>query len=227
MRRRMTKVAVTTALFAGGLLVSQVAGAHDIHYYGVADGVKGKLTIGTLDKSVLVTEVLMACTGTPREETLSSVSNPQPIQINASTVHGYTLGDGGTATVNADIEQFQMNLQDGLVIQASGLNSHAQSTCDESTLMVTDQADSTVGSLYINGQGQAITGQPNQVIDMSPFGKVVVNEQKFTTKQRSGQTIGYGVEVTAVHVYVADQNYPINGDVAFAKSKSKVTCTAD
>lgn len=223
---RMTKVAVTTALLAGGLLEPQVVGAHDVHYYGIADGIKGTLTVGTVTKSVLVTEVLMACTGTPREETASSVANPRPILITASNVHGYTLGDDGLATVKADIDRFMLSLDDGLVIQASGLTSHAESSCDQATLDVKDSGGATVGSLSINGQGQAITGEPNQVIDMGPFGKVVVNEQVFVTRQRSGRTIGNGVTITALHVYVADPNYPIHGDLSFAKSKSKVTCSS-
>jgi hypothetical protein len=215
MRNRIR--AAVLALGAAGVCFGPAAQAFDIHYSGSATGIKGVLNAAGVNKTVTVADVAMACTGTPREETVSTVSNPQPLGISARTVHVYSIGTQHTAASNADIETFAMNLADNFRVNASGIQSHAEATCDEATRAITTSGGSDVGSLYINGQGQALTGEENQAFEVPGLGRVVVNEvQRPSAKE---------IIVIGVHVYVADPTYPANGDLVFARSRAKVTCT--
>lgn len=217
MHTRATPVAAAALGALGGLFVAPAASAHDVHYTGSAVGIKGTFEAATITKSVTVTEVLMACSGTPREETLSALSNPLPIGLSANNVHAYTVGVHNVAASNADIESFKMSLADNFRVEATGLQSRAEATCEEATRRVTTDGSSDVGSLTINGQRQALSGSPNQAFEVPGLGKVVVNEQV--------QVSAKELIVTALHVYVADASYPANGDLAFARSRAKITCT--
>ena len=46
------------------------------------------------------------------------------------------------------------------------------------------------------------------------------------TRQSHGKTVPNDVTVNALHVYVADQTYPANGDVVFGRSKAKIACSS-
>src|SRR5882762_8979326 len=103
MRSRSFRAAAL-ALGATGVCFWQVAQAFDIHYSGLADGIKGTLNAAGANKSILIAEVLMACTGSAREETVSSVSNPQPLGVTAQNVHVFTQGINHVAASKADTE---------------------------------------------------------------------------------------------------------------------------
>jgi hypothetical protein len=212
---RIGRTAALAAAMSAGLVVP-IAHSHDIHYSGSATGIKGTVTLASVKKSVTVADVAMACTGTAREETVSAVSNPQPLGLSAQTVHVFSIGRDNVAESTADIEKFDLSLADGFRVQASALTSHAEATCTEATRAVTTSGGSDVGSLFINGEGQAITGEPNQTFEVPGLGKVIVNEvQRPSTKE---------IIVYALRVIVADPDYPANGEVYFARSRAKVTC---
>jgi hypothetical protein len=217
MRSRILRAAAVTVAVAGSTLAWQTAQAFDIHYSGTATGIKGTLNAASANKSILVAEVLMACTGSAREETVSAVSNPQPLGVSAKSVHVFTQGINHVSAANADIEQFNMNLSDGFKVDATAIQSHAEASCDEATRAVKTAGGADVGSLFINGQGQTMTGNPNQTFEVPGLGKVVVNEQQQVSSKE--------LIVTAVHVYVSDPSYPASGDIIFARSRAKVTCT--
>jgi len=219
MRTRVARIAGLPALVAAGLLAwqDQVL-SHEVHFTGRAMGVDGTVTFQTAKKSVRIVDVLMACSGTPREETFSEVNNPQPLGLQARTVHGFTVGRDDVAESAADVEEFHLNLANGLKVDATMVQSSAEARCGDD-LRITTTGDATVGSLFINGQGRAITGEPNQTFEIPGVGKVVVNEQ---IRPSSREII-----VNAIHVQVADPTYPANGDVVFAHSRAKITCSRD
>jgi hypothetical protein len=202
-----------TACLAAVVLPAQ---SHEVHFTGKATGVNAQITFATAKKSLVLADVLMACSGTAREETVSTVSNPQPLGLSARTVRGYTIGRDDVSATNAGIEELHVNLADGFRVDATGLQSHAEARCGED-LRVTAQGGAEVGSLFINGEGRALTGEPNQTFEVPGLGKVVVNEQ---IRPSSREII-----VNALHVYVADPSYPANGDIVLAHSRAKLTCS--
>jgi hypothetical protein len=216
MRNELRRAAIGLAALAG-VTAWQVAEAHDIHYSGSATGIKGVLNASGVNKTLTVADVAMACTGTAREETVSTVSNPQPLGVSAQSVHVFSQGIHGVAASNADVEKLNVNLADGFRVDATAIQSHAEASCNETTRAVTTTGGSDVGSLFINGEGRALTGEENQTFEVPGLGKVVVNEVlRPSTKE---------IIVIGVHVYVADPSYPANGDIVFARSRAKVTCT--
>lgn len=214
MRSRMSRRA-TLAVALAVSVVSQVAHSHDIHYSGNATGIKGQLTFGTLKKTVTVADVAMACTGTAREETVSSVSVPQPVGLTAKTVHVYSIGRDNVAESTADIEQFSLNLANNFRVEAGAISTHAEATCTEATRTVTTDGGSTLGYLTINGERRQLSGD-RQEFAIPGLGKVIVNDVQ---RPSAKEIIVYGVRVI-----VADPSYPVNGEVYFARSRAKVTC---
>lgn len=204
---------VFTACLAAAAVPAQ---SHEVHFTGKATGINAQITFASAKKSLLLADVLMACTGTAREETVSTVSNPQPLGVSARTVRGYAIGRDDVSATNAGIEEAHVNLADGFKVDATALQSNSEARCGDD-LRVTTQGGASVGSLHINGQGQAITGEPNQTFEVPGLGKVVVNEQ---IRPSSRELI-----VNAMHVYVADPSYPANGDIVLAHSRAKITCS--
>jgi hypothetical protein len=208
-------IGVTAAAVIGGLWLP-VAQSHDVHYSGRAIGAFGTINAASVTKSITLADVPMSCSGTAREETVSSVSNPSPIKLTAKTVNGYAIGRDNVSATKAGIEEMHLETGD-LKVDATGLTSHAEARCDEATLKITTSGDADVGSLVINGQGQQITGEPNQVIEVPGIGSIIVNEQLSpSTREKL---------VYALHVKVADPSFPANGDLYFAQSRSKITCS--
>ena len=207
------RAVVFTACLAAVVLPAQ---SHEVHFTGKATGVNAQVTFGTAKKSLVLADVLMACSGTAREETVSSVSNALPLGVSARTVRGYTIGRDDVSATNAGVEEIHVNLADGFKVDATALQSNAEARCG-ADLRVATEGDAEVGSLFINGQGRTLTGEPNQTFEVPGFGKVVVNEQ---IRPSSREII-----VNAMHVYVADPSYPANGDLVFAHSRAKITCS--
>ena len=212
--RPFQSVVLTFSLAAAVALPAQ---SHEVQFTGKATGVNATLTAAGVKKTLVLADVLMACSGTAREETVSTVSNPQPLGVSARTVRGYTIGRDDVAATNAGIEELHMNLADGFRVDATALQSNAESRCDEATLKVATTGASDVGTLSINGQARTLTGEPNQTFEVPGMGKVIVNEQLRPSSRE--------IIVNALHVIVADPSYPANGDLVFAHSRAKVTCS--
>lgn len=193
--------------------------SHEVHFTGRGIGAYGTVNFSGLSKKIVLADVPMACSGTAREEIVSTVSNPQPLGLSAKAVRGYTIGSNDVSATEAGIDELHLNLADGLKIDATGLQSSAQARCDAATFKITKSGGADVGSLSINGQGRAITGEPNQTFEVPGFGQVIVNEQIHPSSRE--------IIVNALHVKVADPDYPANGDLVFAHSRSKITCSRD
>jgi hypothetical protein len=224
MRDSRSTIAAVSVAMAGSLLWLPSAQSHEVHFTGRATGINGVLNVATVKKSLLVTDVLMSCSGTAREETASAISNPEPLLVNARNVHAYTIGRDDVAASNASIEEFHLQFPSSngsgpVTIDATAAQSNAESRCNESTLTITRTGGSSLASLKINGQGQALSGEPNQQIALpGNLGTLIVNERDTTTNSRE-------IVVNALHVKVADPQYPVNGDILFAHSRAKVTCS--
>lgn len=217
MRTRFARFAGMSGAVLAGVLATGAVQSHEVHFTGRAMGINGTVTFASAKKSVRVVDVLMSCSGTAREETFSEVSNPQPLELRARTVHGFTIGRDDVSEASADIEEFHLNLANGLRVDATLVQSEASSTCDPSTFKITKRGSATVGSLFINGEGRPVSGDPNQTFEIPGVGKIVVNEQLHPSSRE--------IIVNAIHVQVADPSYPANGDLVFAHSRAKITCS--
>lgn len=216
MRTRIARFAGLSGAVMAGVLASGAVRSHEVHFTGRAMGIDGTVTFASAKKSVRVVDVLMSCSGTAREETSSQVANPQPLEVTARTVRGFTIGRDDVSEASADIEAFHLNLANGLRVNGTLVQSEASSTCN-SDFTITKRGSATVGSLSINGQGRTITGAPNQTFEIPGVGKIVVNEQLHPSSRE--------IIVNAIHVRVADPSYPANGDLVFAHSRAKITCS--
>lgn len=220
MKTHVSRPATAGLVLAAGaatLAWLPAAQSHEVHFTGRAIGTFGSVTFGTLVKKVVLADVPMACSGTAREEIVSTAGNPQPLGLSAKTVRGYAIGTNDVASTDAGVEELHLNLADGLRIDATGLQSSADARCDAATFKITTAGQADVGSLFINGEGQALSGEPNQAFEVPGVGKVIVNEQ---IRPSSREII-----VNAMRVVVADETYPAHGEVVFAQSRSKITCS--
>jgi hypothetical protein len=217
MRKSRLVIAIVASTLSGSLFWAPAVESHEVHFTGRASGVNGTVTFQEARKTLVLADVLMACSGTAREEIVSTVSNPAPLAITARTVRGYTIGRDDVSASNAGIEELHVNLADGLRIDATALQSSTEARCNESTFQITTTGASDVATLSINGQAQTITGEPNQTIEIPGFGQVIVNEQ---IRPSSRELI-----TNALHVKVADPSYPASGDLVFAHARAKITCS--
>lgn len=221
MQTHVSRPGIAGLVIAGAATLAWLppAQSHEVHFTGRAIGTYGTVTFGTLVKKVVLADTPMACSGTAREEVVSTASNPPPLGLSAKTVRGYAIGTNDVASTDAGVDELHLSLADGLRIDATGLQSSADARCDAATFKITTVGQSDVGSLYINGEGQALSGEPNQVFEVPGVGKVIVNEQ---VRPSSREII-----VNAMRVVVADATYPANGELVFAQSRSKITCSRD
>lgn len=215
--RYLRSAKAMSAIVAAVLLCVPTAHAHEVHASGKAIGAYGTLKFGTLTKSVELANTPMACTGSPREEIVSVASNPQPLGLSAKTVRGYAIGRDDVAATAAGIEELHLNLSNGLTVDATALQSNAEARCDEATFKITTTGGSDVASLVVNGQGRTITGAPNQVIEVPGVAKIIVNEQ---IRPSSREIIA-----NALRIQLLDPDHPVNGELTFAHSRSKITCS--
>ncbi|HUR41863.1 MAG TPA: choice-of-anchor P family protein [Verrucomicrobiae bacterium] len=210
------KLVMLAAAVATPMLLVPAAQAHEVHASGRAIGVDAVVKFGTLTKTLQLANTPMSCTGSAREEIISTVSNPLPLGLSAKTVRGYAIGRDDVAATAAGIEELHINLSNGLRVDATALQSNAEARCNEATFAVTTTGSSDVATLSINGQSRTITGQPNQVIEVPGVARVVVNEQ---IRPSSREII-----VNALHIKLFDAETPVNGDIVLANSRSKITC---
>lgn len=201
-------------LFAGGLLLSVPATAHEIIYYGRATAISGNIQVATLTGKILLADVGMSCNGSPREEVLLSANNPAPLSFQAEEVRSHTQGVDGVAATESGIQDMALELP-GLSISAEQIQSFAQAEClSDETVEVSGGA--TFSELTINGNKIPINGNPNQAIEIPNVAKIVINEQvKYSREFR----------VVGLHIQLLEPSQPVNGDVKIAAARAKIkTC---
>jgi len=199
---------------AAGLGWQSVAEAHQVFYQARSTGIRGTITVNSLKKSLLVMDLGMACDGTPREETVSSVTNPSPMKVSAKNVRGYTIGRDDTAASNTEIDSVLLEVP-GLKVEASALTARAQASCDALGKYSHD-GGATIATLKINGEGRTISGEKNQKIEIPNVATIIVNEtmDTYSREYRS----------TALHVILFNEKDNAFGDFAFAYARAKITC---
>ena len=139
------------------------------------------------------------------------------LELTAVVGHSATVGQGSKSSAEASVAQVSMNVADNAVA-ASILRSQAEATCDGQG-RATVRGRSELARLVVNGQEIAVTGAPNQRIDL-PNGRIIINEQSFRENGNQAE-----ITVNALHVTTF---VPLSGellaDVVISSAHADITC---
>lgn len=137
----------------------------------------------------------------------SLLSETVPGLLSVEVLHASTIGQGDRSRSEASVANLDLTVV-GNTISASFLMSRATAFCSPGQPQANGQSE--IADLVINGQGIAVTGAPNQTINL-PNGRVIINEQ---TSSGPGD-----ITVNALHVTVDGV-----ADVVIASAHADVTC---
>jgi hypothetical protein len=130
--------------------------------------------------------------------------------LTADVLHAATIGQGDRSRSEASLADVSVTVA-GNTLTADFLMARAMAVCGPSV-----SGSSEIVNLVINGQTIAITGQPNQTVNL-PGGvgaKVVINEQLSSIGGNSGS-----IDVNALHVIV-----PLVADVVISHAHADIIC---
>lgn len=189
------------------------AAAGDVFYSGRATGVNASVTVMGVKQNILISDNGMSCQGIPKSETLYSLTNPAPLNVQINEAYTFTQGRERSSLTKARLSGVVVGVP-GLDLSSTLVESRAQATCNTSNV-VTLNGKSTVGTLTINGQAYSVTGQPNQRITIPNVAQITVNEQ---------QRFADEIRVVGVHVRLLTTNTLATGDMQLAAAKAKIVC---
>lgn len=210
------RVSSASALLLSSLLLVQASPtlAGDVFYSGRATAVSGTVKLGDVVQTVTISDNGMSCQGLPKTETLYNVNHPLPIGVRADEAYTFTQGKDRRAISKARLSNLSLDIP-GLALGLTAVESRAEANCDESNV-VKVIGKSTFGSLSVNGQSYAITGQPNQTIQIPNVASITVNEQtKFSTEMR----------VVGLRIKLLNASQPLYGDIQVAAARAKISCS--
>jgi len=174
----------------------------------------GRATV--VDATVLGVRTILSDTGPlpssggAQEATLLDVNVPG--LLTAEVLHASTVGQGNGARSEASVANLALTVG-GHSVSAEFLMARAQAVCTPNGTAVSGSSE--IVGLVIDGQAIAVTGAPNQTVEL-PLGAggVVINEQNSST--------GSDITVNALHVVV-------NGvaDVVISSAHADVVCKSE
>jgi hypothetical protein len=208
--RAFPMVSVAAVLGAAALPASA---AGDVFYSGRATGVNASVTVMGIKQNILISDNGMSCQGLPKSETLYSLTNPAPLNVSINEAYTFTQGRERSSLTKARLSGVSIAVP-GLALNSALIESRAQATCNTSNV-ITLNGKSTVGTLTINGQSYAVTGQPNQRISIPNVASITVNEQ---------QRFSNEVRVVGVRVRLLTTNTLAAGDLQIAAARAKIVC---
>jgi hypothetical protein len=183
-------------------------------FSGRASGVRA--TIGTLPPIVLSDTGPLPESGGAQEASLLAASIPGELTggvlvLSAEALHATTIGQGDRSRSEASLANLDMTVA-GNSIAADFLTAQAEAACTGAGPQVGGRSD--LAQLVINGQPVAVSGAPNQRIDLVTGGYVVVNEQSSSVEGNYGE-----ITVNALHVVI-----PGVADVVVASAHADIQC---
>jgi uncharacterized Zn-binding protein involved in type VI secretion len=131
----------------------------------------------------------------------------------AEVAHAATIGQGNHSDSEASVANLILTVA-GNTIVADLLMASAEAKCENGAASVA--GDANIAGLFIDGAPIAISGQPNQTIQL-PVGKLIINEQSSSVSGNTGS-----ITVNALHVVVAG----VAGvaDVVVSSAHADITC---
>ena len=158
--------------------------------------------------------------GGAEESSVLSVSKDETGGLlSAEVVHASVVAQGKHSRAEASVASANLTVA-GNAIQADLLRSQAEATCSGG--QASASGSSEVAGLVINGTAIAVSGNPNQTVDVPGLLRVVINEQ-------SGSASGNRSDITvnALHVTAFD---PLSGqtlaDVIISSAHADISCAA-
>lgn len=200
-----TLVTPAATTFSGRAVVVQATG---LNAASIKLGDTGPLPAsgGALDGSLLTVRVSKDQTG-------------GILGLTAVVAHASTVGQGTSSRAEASVADLSMSVA-GNTVEAGLLRSQAEATCDAEG-RASARGRSELARLVINGQEIAVTGAPNQTVEL-PNGRIVINEQ---SSRASGNEADITVNALHVTAFV-----PITGqllaDVVISSAHADIRCAA-
>lgn len=159
-----------------------------------------------------------ALTATLLKLEISKTQTGGILGLDARVGHASTVGQGKRSRSQATVADVALEVA-GQPIRATFLEAAASAVCDAAGNAV-GAASSAIANLTVAGQPIAVTGEPNQVIELPLLGlRIMLNEQDV---KQSGNTAD--VTVNALHITASD---PVTGkkvDVIVAQAHADITC---
>jgi len=157
--------------------------------------------------------------GGAEESSVLSVSRDETFGLaSAEVVHAATVGQGNSSSAEAFVANPSLTVANN-AIEADVLRSQAEASCHGG--QASASGSSEVAGLVINGSPIAVTGNPNQTVEL-PGLRIVINEQ-------SGSTSGNQADITVNALHVTAFN-PLTGetlaDVIVSSAHADISCAA-
>lgn len=145
-------------------------------YAGRAIGIKASLTALGLTVPLTVSDTgELDPAGGMRDASLLTLDTPQPLQIAAGVVSTVTVGSGTSTDSSASTVALDVNLAQLLEVSAGVLQANAVATCVDGRPVYSGSANVT--DLIIANKPIAVTGAPNQTINLAGLATITINEQ--------------------------------------------------
>ncbi len=210
MRARAWMKGKGTCVLTVSLLLSllswpaQSASANNTTFSGEATVVQA--TVLGLPPVVLSDTGALDSTGGAREASLLDANVPG--LLTAEVLHASTVGQGHRSSSEASVATVALTVG-GNTIAAELLVARATAECHNGTASVSGSSE--IVNLVVNGQTIAVSGAPNQTIELQPGSFIIINEQR---SARAGD-----LTVNALHVVVDGV-----ADVIISSAHADITC---
>jgi len=197
-------ISLLATLTLGGTQTS--VAANQTTFSGQATVVKA--TVLGLPPVVLSDTGPLPAEGGAREASLLQASVPG--LLSAEALHAATVGQGNHSRSEASVANLNLTVG-GNTIGAGFLMARASASCSGSTPSFSGSSE--ILALAVNGQTIAVSGQPNQTVNL-PVGYIVINEQSSSGKGRHGE-----ITVNALHVVISGV-----ADVIISSAHADIDC---
>src|SRR5438128_1649127 len=183
---------------------AQSASANNTTFSGEATVVQA--TVLGLPPVVLSDTGALDSTGGAREASLLDANVPG--LLTAEVLHASTVGQGQRSSSEASVANVTLTVG-GNTISAGLLRARATAECHNGTASVSGSSE--IVNLVVNGQTIAVSGAPNQTIELPLGSFIIINEQR---SARAGD-----LTVNALHVMVDGV-----ADVIISSAHADITC---
>jgi hypothetical protein len=165
-------------------------------------------------ETVLVSAGPLPGEGGTAEDSLLEASVPG--LLSAEVLHAATVAQGHRSSSEASVAELNLTVL-GNTISAGFLMAEATAQCHGGNATVS--GSSQIANLVINGQAIAVSGEPNQTIEVGAL-RVVINEQEAFADGNFGD-----ITVKALHVTVANLlgGAPL-ADVVISSAHADILC---
>jgi len=159
--------------------------------------------------------------GGAEESSVLSVSKDETGGLlSAEVVHASVVAQGKHSRAEASVASANLTVA-GNAIQADLLRSQAEATCSGG--QASASGSSEVAGLVINGTAIAVSGNPNQTVDVPGLLRVVINEQSGSASGNRSDITVNALHVTAFNPLTPSQTL---ADVIISSAHADISCAA-